>query len=220
MADTLAKQNTSGRALSLARQVSVRWPNPDVCHEAAGAGLAQLHIWQATGDTEFRARVIEAGEGLVAAAEPVRSGVIWPVPADFDSELAGVKHLGFAHGVAGIGTFLLLSGLATDREDFLDFARWAGDTLATTARIEGGAAWWPQQYESGSERFQLPYWCSGASGIGTFLLRLWQATKDSRYLELAERAAAEVYRWRWRCRPRCATVWRATRSSCWTWPPC
>ncbi|MEV7939889.1 class IV lanthionine synthetase LanL [Kitasatospora sp. NPDC088264] len=188
-------------AARLARAVPVRWPNPDVCHGAAGAGLTQLHFWQATGEPDFLARAVEAAEGLVAAAEPGRSGTLWPVPKDFDSAMAGAKHLGFAHGVAGIGTFLLLAGQATGRDDFLALAQSAGDTLVAAARTGDGAAWWPEGDHDENAPFRPPYWCSGSSGVGTFLVRLWTATADQRYRNLAEQAAAEVYRRRWQLSP-------------------
>ncbi|MEV4613070.1 class IV lanthionine synthetase LanL [Kitasatospora sp. NPDC049258] len=196
----LGDDRLEAAALRLARQIPVRWPNPDICHGAAGAGLAQLHFWRTTGEPDFRERVIETGESLLTAAEQRRTGLLWPIPHDFDSALAGLTHLGFGHGVAGIGTFLLLAGLATGRDDFLATARQAGDTLVTTARTEGDGAWWPASDPgagpTGTAR-QLPYWCSGSAGVGTFLVRLWQATADQRYLALASKAATEAYRTRW-----------------------
>ncbi|MFF1906493.1 class IV lanthionine synthetase LanL [Kitasatospora sp. NPDC058218] len=187
----------AAHAARLAREVPVRWPNPDVCHGVAGAGLTQLHFWHETGDKEFRERATAAAEHLLTTAAKGRSGVVWPVPADFDSELAGITHLGFAHGVAGVGTFLLLAGLAAEREDFVHAARAAAETLLATTRVRDGGAGWPVEDRSADAPVHAPHWCSGASGIGTFLIRLWQATGDPRYRECAEQAATEVYRWRW-----------------------
>ncbi|MFD8750001.1 class IV lanthionine synthetase LanL [Kitasatospora sp. NPDC059577] len=188
----------AGHAARLAREVPVRWPNPDVCHGVAGAGLTQLHFWQTTGDEEFRKRAVTAAEHLLTTAAKGRSGVVWPVPADFDSELAGITHLGFAHGVAGVGTFLLLAGLAAERQDFVHAARAAAETLLATARVRDDGAGWPVEDHGPDTPVHAPHWCSGASGIGTFLIRLWQATGDPRYRRTAEQAATEVYRWRWR----------------------
>jgi serine/threonine protein kinase len=186
-------------ALRLARDMPLRWPNPGVSHGASGAGLAQLHFWRVTGDADFLARAIEAAEGVRAAAMSSDVGVLWKVPADFESALAGATHLGYAHGVAGIGTFLLLAGQAADREDLRALAAESGETLVRTARLSGDGAWWPvSPAKNGAEEpYQPPHWCSGSSGIGTFLIRLWQATDDRRYLDLVERAAVEVYRRRW-----------------------
>ncbi|WP_416972952.1 class IV lanthionine synthetase LanL [Streptomyces sp. 4F14] len=185
------------RAEKLALALPLRWANPDVFHGAAGAGLAQLRLWRATGREEFLDRAATCADGLTEAAVRGDDGVFWPVPADFDSALAGITHLGYAHGVAGVGAFLLEAALATGRADLLDLAREAGDTLTRAAeRGPGGAVWRTDRAgEPGTGmRFHL---CSGASGVGTFLLRLWQATGEDTLRELAEEAATAVHRARW-----------------------
>ncbi|MBP0454861.1 class IV lanthionine synthetase LanL [Kitasatospora sp. RG8] len=191
----------AGRAADLAARIPVRWPNPDVCHGVAGAGLAQLHFWQTTGDPRFRRRAETAAEHLLGAATTGRSGTLWPVPPNFDSAMAGIHHLGFGHGVAGIATFLLLAGQATGREDFLDAANRAGETLLRAARIEDGAAGWAMDDRRPQAPAHPPQWCSGAAGIGTFLTLLWQAGADPRHREAAEQAATAVHRWRHRLSP-------------------
>ncbi len=194
-------------AAELAADIPVRWPNPDICHGAAGAGMAQLHLWQATGRPEFLDRAGDCADGLLTAARHVDDGVFWPVPADFDSELAGSWHYGFAHGVAGVGALLLAVGQATGREDCLAAARSAGDTLVTAADRDpaAGSARWrsdrgagPAPKRSGAPGDLLYHWCSGSSGIGTFLLRLArQFTDDARYRCLTEEAAVAVRQTRW-----------------------
>jgi lantibiotic modifying enzyme len=99
--------------------------------------------------------------------------------------------------VAGIGAFLLAAGQATGRADALRMAERAGRTLAAGAVRSGGSAYWPNDL-TGPDSSDLRYhWCSGASGVGTFLLRLWQATGQQQYLELAHEAAVTVRRGRW-----------------------
>ncbi|WP_354643009.1 class IV lanthionine synthetase LanL [Kitasatospora camelliae] len=189
------------RALRLAREIPLDGPIPEVCHGTAGAGLAQLHAWHSTGDPGYRQRVLTAADRLLARAARGRSGVLWPVPPTADSALAGATHLGFGHGVAGVGTFLLLAGLATGREDLLAAARHAGDTLLRSAVRRDGAADWPVDDRRAGAPPHAPQWCSGAAGIGTFLIRLWQATGDPRHREAAEQAAVSVHRWRHRLSP-------------------
>jgi lantibiotic modifying enzyme len=43
----------------------------------------------------------------------------------------------------------------------------------------------------------MAHWCSGSSGVGTFLARLWRATGHERARELAEAAASAVREARW-----------------------
>ena len=178
------------RARERALALPVRWPNPDVCHGAAGAGLAQLYFWQASGDLRFADRVRDCAEGLVDAADEHGSGVLWRIPADFDSKMAGLTQYGFAHGAAGIGTFLVAAGRALDEPRYLATAARAAETLHTAALRRDGAARWSTG--PGDEK-GLAHWCNGSSGVGTFLVRLWDATGEQRHLDLARSAAAAVY---------------------------
>jgi lantibiotic modifying enzyme len=193
----LEDDELSRRAVSLAKKLPLRWPNPDICHGTAGSGMAQLYFWQATGDLEFAERARSCADIVLAGAEPRDEGVVWPIPATFDSALAGVTHYGFAHGVAGIGTFLLLAARSLDRAEYLEVAREAGRTLTATASIADGAAWWRSGEGADDREPRLTHWCSGSSGVGTFLVRLWQATNDPDLRAMAEQAASAVRRNRW-----------------------
>ncbi|MGH8907357.1 MAG: class IV lanthionine synthetase LanL [Egibacteraceae bacterium] len=199
-ARALGDEGMTQRAIELAKRIPIAWPNPDVTHGVAGAGLAQLHLWQATGDTEFRQRVERCADHLIASVERQPAGVVWTVPVSFDSRFAGATYYGFAHGSAGIAWFLLAAGLATDRDDCLELARAAGETLCAAARLDdGGGATWGEGPTDQAGR--LVYWCHGSSGIGTFLIRLWQACGDERFRELAEMAAVTAARGKWQASP-------------------
>lgn len=189
--DTLAHE-----AAAWALRVPITWPNPDVCHGAAGAGLLQARMWRATGDDRFRRRLLACVEGLLGAARTADDLTLWPVPKDFDSRLAGAAHVGFAHGVAGVGAFLLDAALATGREDALAGARAAAHTLVRTARVDADGAWWPQG-PGDPPGVRLAFWCSGSAGVGSFLARMWRADGDAGLRELAEQAGSAVRRARW-----------------------
>ncbi|MFD7414751.1 class IV lanthionine synthetase LanL [Kitasatospora purpeofusca] len=207
------------RAAELAARIAVEWPNPDVCHGAAGAGFLQLRCAAdefagspaadgTAGAAEFLARASRCGHGLLAAAGQSPHGPVWPVPQDFDSALAGITHLGFAHGVAGVGTFLLAAAGATGDSALLAGAVGAGRTLAATARLDpsaapgpgGDGAWpaarWPRSADDPAH-VRLTHWCNGSSGAGTFLLRLWLATGDADAHRLALAAGRAVTAGRW-----------------------
>lgn len=197
-ADVLERPDLAVRAVELALRLPTDWPNPDITHGMAGAGLAHLHLAARTGDPRLADRARYYADAVAARAERTAQGVCWPIPASFDSRLAGLTHLGFAHGVAGIGWFLLAAARATGAQDYLDLAVRAGQTLCDTARCDGPAAWWPVTPTS-SERY--PHWCSGSAGVGTFLLRLFRQTGEQRFGDLADAAAHAVHRARWRSRP-------------------
>jgi lantibiotic modifying enzyme len=194
----LADDWLTARAVDLAARLPARWPNPDVCHGTAGAGLACLALWRATGDERLDRQVRACADHLVATVGSRNGEVCWSIPADFDSALAGMTHYGFAHGVAGIGAFLLAAGQATGRGRYLELADAAGATLRRVAHRPGYAAWWPVGEEADPTRpIRMAHWCSGSSGVGTFLLRLWQHDGDPAHRELAEAAAGAVRRVRW-----------------------
>jgi len=198
----LGDERMAARAVELTSRLPARWPNPDVCHGTAGAGLAGLALWTATGDERLARLVRDCADQLVAAVQHRSGEVCWPVPADFDSTLAGLTHYGFAHGVAGIGTFLLAAGQATGEARYLELACAAGATLRRVAHRPGDAAWWPVGEEADPGRpIRMPHWCSGSSGVGTFLLRLWRYTGDPDHRELAEAAAVAVRALRWQVSP-------------------
>ncbi|QYC37932.1 Serine/threonine-protein kinase C [Nonomuraea coxensis DSM 45129] len=192
----LGEEPLAERALALAHDLPSTWPNPDVCHGAAGAGLTTLHLWQATGEPALAKRALAYADALVETVQRRQEGIFWRIPADFPSGLAGVAHYGFAHGIAGIGTFLLLAGTCLGRPDYVELAAEAGAALAEVAILERGRAWWPSgERPDGRER--LTNWCSGSSGVGTFLVRLGLVTEEPRHLELARQAAAAVRQDRW-----------------------
>ncbi|MGW5361533.1 class III lanthionine synthetase LanKC N-terminal domain-containing protein [Actinopolymorpha pittospori] len=206
-AATLGEPPLLAQAERLALRLPTSWPNADIAHGLAGAALTQLYLARAGGDGgaliaregQFGERALACGRALRAAAVPGPYGPTWPVPASFGSELAGGYHYGFAHGVAGIGYALLALGTALDEPAYVELAAEAGYTLCRAARVdEDGAAWWPVGPEDAN---RLPHWCSGSSGVGTFLLRLLAVTGEQRFGEYARAAAGAVYRARWRSSP-------------------
>lgn len=188
-AEALGDPALAGRARRIAERVPLTWPNPDICHGAAGAGFLQLRLGEP-------AAALECARGLLAAAAEEPYGTVWPVPEDFDSSLAGITHLGYGHGVAGVGAFLLAAHQATGDGELLAGAERAARTLAATARRQGEAARWPQS-AGDPAAVRLTHWCSGASGVGSFLVRLWRATGDATAHELAVAAGLAVLADRW-----------------------
>ncbi|MEO3930833.1 class IV lanthionine synthetase LanL [Micromonosporaceae bacterium B7E4] len=181
-------------ATELARRLPSNWPNPDVCHGIAGAGLTQLRFWEVTGEETFLDGVRRAADAAVAAVERRDGLVLWPIPKDFVSALAGLVHYGFAHGVAGVGAFLLAAGRATGESRYVELAASAAETLRSVAHLDRGAAYWRSGDSGGPLKAN---WCSGSSGVGTFLVQMWRENGDDRLRELVVDAASAVHRSRW-----------------------
>ncbi|WP_283139296.1 class IV lanthionine synthetase LanL [Rhizohabitans arisaemae] len=192
----LGDEDLAARAAGYARRVPIRWPNPDITHGTAGAGTAMLYFHGATGDERFAERVHGCADELIARVERRTGEVRWPVSTETRSEMAGLSHHGFAHGVAGVGNFLLTAGLALEREDYVDLALTGAESLVKAVIRQGDAARWPTG-EEGAEDMGLTWWCSGSAGVGTFLIRAWLHTGDARYRELCEAAAVAVRTEKW-----------------------
>jgi tRNA A-37 threonylcarbamoyl transferase component Bud32 len=183
------------RALALAETLPVSAENPDLTHGTAGLGLTFLHFWLRTGHEQFADRAAKAADELAATAITESAGVSWSAPTGFDSRFAGGRFLGFSHGLAGVGYFLLAMGLATGRSDCLELAERTGKTLLSQVHLIQDAAMWAA---SPGAEITAPYWCHGSSGIGSFLIRLHAATGDDHYREMAERSALAVMMNSWR----------------------
>jgi hypothetical protein len=198
-AELLGDARLADDAVALALRTPLHWGNPDVAHGVAGNGLAQLHLWRRTGDAAFATRYRACAAELADRA--VRSGgaVHWPIPADLASRLAGLTHLGFAHGSAGIAAFLLEAGLDAGREDWLALAAETSRYLVSVAvRDTPQAALWPT---SADEDNPMEHWCSGSTGVGRLLLRHWEVSGDGAALDLAVLAGEAAYRRRWQAAP-------------------
>jgi hypothetical protein len=181
-----------GRDLAATLEPSAE--SADATHGTAGTALAQCHLWWRTGDERLLAGVHACADSLIAARTEEDSGVSWGTPAA-ETSLPGGRYHGFAHGTAGAAAALLSIGAATGRADCLDLARRAGDSLLSQVVISGGIAMWGA---GPGDPPTAPYWCHGASGIATFLVRLYRVTGDERYLQAAEGAAAAVLESAWR----------------------
>jgi hypothetical protein len=205
-AGLLGDERLAAVALDLAARTAIEWlgagvppgngvppgggvlASPDVAHGIAGLGTAHLHLWRATGDPRFAASAREAAAELVRRVHRDGSMVSWPIPAGLRSTLAGRAYLGYAHGTAGVGAYLLAAAgsVATSWQP-VELAVEAAQTLVGLADRRGEAAYWPAEPGGPSSGAG---WCTGSAGIGAFLLRAGQVTGDGRMIDLARAAAA------------------------------
>ncbi|MFG2143062.1 class IV lanthionine synthetase LanL [Streptomyces sp. NPDC048696] len=196
-ARTLNDPELATRAGQYALGIPLDTTNPDICHGLSGAGLAQLHLWHTTGDGRFAERASVCADGVLRLLTQADGGVEWPLGPPHRRELAGSGSYGFGHGVAGNAAFLLAAGRDLDRPELVDIALGGGHALCAVAERRDDIAVWPKG-PGRAERTGLDFWCHGASGIGTALVRLWQTTGEPRFREYAELAARTAHRDRWR----------------------
>ncbi|GGM55332.1 class IV lanthionine synthetase LanL [Dactylosporangium sucinum] len=192
----LGDDRLTARAADLAGRLPLAWHSADVTHGLSGAGLAHLRMWRDGGDPALGERAAAYADAVIAAAERDGDDWHWPTAAAADSKLAGHASHGFAHGVAGAGTFLLLAGKHLPGGGrYLDAAVAAGETLARAAQDDRGRVAWPLRL--GGDLGAAGHWCSGPAGIGTFLIRLWDATGAEHLRDLALRCADACLRELW-----------------------
>ncbi|MES9541612.1 class IV lanthionine synthetase LanL [Actinomadura sp. NPDC000600] len=182
-------------ALAVAERLPEAVPSPDVTHGTAGLGFAALHMWARTGRARFAERAVAAADALAATAEERDGGLDWSTPAEIESKLAGRRYYGFAHGVAGVGAFLLACAGSVGGDAHRALAAGVGETLLDTMIDTGRSAMWPA---NSGDIATAPYWCHGSAGIGGFLGRLGRATGERRFRRAAELAARAVMDNRWR----------------------
>lgn len=194
----LGEEDIARRTVESVKRLPVKWGNPDITHGVAGGGLAQLHLWLRTDDDDLRERVGICVDSVLAARTSEEG--LWPMGPLLGERTAGMTHYGFAHGVAGVCAFLLAVARELDRTDLMETVLAGGDLLLTLEDRHGDGSLWPvaQREAEASARFDgVCWWCSGAGGVGTFLIRLWHATGDERYRRSAHRAAVAARAEKW-----------------------
>ncbi|SNR90016.1 class IV lanthionine synthetase LanL [Actinomadura mexicana] len=182
-------------ALAVADRLPESVPSPDVTHGTAGLGLAALHLWSRTGQARFAERAVAAADALAETVEEREGGLDWSTPAEIESKLAGARYYGFAHGVSGVGCFLLACAGSVGGDAHRALAAGVGETLLDTMIDTGRSAMWAA---SSGDIATAPFWCHGSAGIGGFLGRLGQATGDGRFQRAAEMSVRAVMDNRWR----------------------
>lgn len=213
----LEDDRLTSRAVKLANLLPTNGPNPDVAFGLSGAGLARLYLWQATGDTDLLRGALDCAESVLEATQRSGADWLWPVsvPVASSSHVGQYNSYGFAHGVAGTATFLLAAAQAAvaepagtstgQAERLIQAAIGAGDTLLRGANLDQPTAVWPtiaggSDFRRGAGQLQ---WCNGQAGIGTFLIRLWVATGQQRFADMAIQ-----------CAPIAADDWAVSMGAC------
>ena len=104
------------QAIDLALRLPPDWPGPDVTHGRAGLALALLHFHAVMDDSRLLGAAGRCADSLLRSVERDDGVITWRTPSAFRSSFVGRAFHGFAHGTAGIATFLLAMATATGRE--------------------------------------------------------------------------------------------------------
>jgi Lanthionine synthetase C-like protein len=180
---SFAELGMMDRAIELFKlvpQSSLAYQTADIFNGVAGWGMAALALYLRTGNAWLMKLACEAGDYLVKTAEADSKGSFWT-----DRQSNDVP-LGFAFGGSGIALFLLYLSHATGDPRYLRLAREAIDFDIAHAQVQGEALVWGSSVRSLGNR---PYWLRGGAGVTTALVRFAQLLGESRYLDLARKAA-------------------------------
>jgi len=177
----LGQHEAARKAMETAAQSPLLHQVHDLFWGDAGWGLANLHFWQLTGESQYLTRACEAGEFLLRTKKESDKGVSWAYRDDI--------RLGLGHGVAGAALFLTYLGMARPGEGFLETAVKALDfEISECQYVNNLVVWYPRANAHPGEP-RSPSMRHGAVGAGTAFLRAAVATGEPRLRRFAERCA-------------------------------
>lgn len=178
-------------AISLSYSSPLLHSEASMFHGDAGWGMTSLRFFEKTQRQEYLDGAVGAAQWLVDTAVRNELGLTW-APASGEE-----SRLGFAFGASGVGLFLMLAGHVAGEDRFVEAAMEAFE-FDFAHRLDSPHGWtWPA-YVGG--QIELPYWGSGAVGIGGVALRMFAGLGERRYLEIAE-TIAEATALTWTIQP-------------------
>lgn len=185
----------AGRLLRAANADPLALARAGVLHGAAGLGLANLRLWQLTGDDDLLAAAVRVGRHLADTAEYDDRGAYWRRSADpLTGGADGGIPLGYGHGPAGVALFQLYLTKASGDDAHLELGRRALDyELAHAQALNPVVTSFPS-YADRSEPVLRSYWDQGTAGVVTTLVRYLAATGDPALRDWLPRLLPDICR--------------------------
>jgi lantibiotic modifying enzyme len=151
----------------------------DVFYGVAGVGLSSLYFWGQTKDEHFLEQAKVLGKHLLR--------IVLDDEGHFQfRNVDGSCYYGYAHGASGIALFLLYLYQATQDSQYLRCAESALEfEIARSIGRDDGLTWG----RGPDDKITFPYWRFGSSGVGSVLIRFYDALHIDRYRHLAVKAA-------------------------------
>lgn len=179
-AQILGRPDLMTRAVHESLHLPADYPVSDVTHGTAGLGLALLHLWDQTADPRLGERAVQVAHTLGRRAVRDGRGVGWPTGSN------GSRGIGFAHGLAGVGTFMRC---VADRFDDPLASRLADETVTTLIRgavvVDDCARW---RLDLSDRPVTASWWCHGTAGVVVPLVHAPQGDVDPDLLRACGRA--------------------------------
>ncbi|GAB5526009.1 MAG: hypothetical protein Roseis2KO_38810 [Roseivirga sp.] len=141
-------------------------PYGSVC----GPGFAMAELYRQTGSDQYKQAALGVVDVLEHFADNGQDTISW----DLGNDVLG--------GLSGTGLFLLYAAEELGSQKAQEMAIKAGETLMSRAIKEGTRWSWKRGQNS---KYILPNFSHGPAGIGYFMARLYEATNEDRFLEVA-----------------------------------
>jgi lantibiotic modifying enzyme len=153
---------TAANGLGHPNQASLYWG-------VSGIGFALGEMFRVTGDEQYRTAARKIVDLLLRDKHDDESGMTWGSAPEV------------MLGDAGVGLFLLYAAEELGHPGAEKAARAVGSSLLARAKESDGGLMWPTgRIYFGTDH---PNFSHGTSGVGYFLARLYEHTRDERYLD-------------------------------------
>ena len=156
----------------------------DIISGASGTGLFLLWAADHLQAREARALAMRVGEHLIRIGQPQPGGGLkWMMDNSYPFEMPN-----FCHGTAGVAYFLATLYQVTGRKEFLEAARKGAMHLIAIAN--SSEQYFLLYHDNHNTHLFYLDWAHGPAGTAALFYRLYQITKQPKWLELVEKCAA------------------------------
>lgn len=138
---------------------------------AAGIGDSFLELYLTFGDSEYLKFAKGAGDWIIATAIINGDKCHWNSGTDIIS------------GAPGIGLYLIKIGQSLKNKKYIEYAKMGGNWLISEAIQEGNGYKWKVSKEG---KRIYPNFSHGTSGVSYYLAKLYEITKEKKFLDYAE----------------------------------
>lgn len=157
---------------------------PGLYEGAAGWGLANLHLWQATGQSVYLDRASSVGDWLSRHAEHEDGLSFWRQSDEIP--------LGLARGASGIALFYVYLYASTRDDALLEIARRGIAFDLHNGSDLGDRVLFSDIKTDDAHRARTPHTFYGTAGVATAALRIYSVCRDERLFSFIDRCAYTV----------------------------
>jgi len=160
--------------------------NDDFFNGKAGTGFLFIILYVITHEKSYIEAATDIAHQIIENREIVDNNIVWK---DLQTQN---YFLGFAHGLSGIGYFLVLLQKFAPDQKLLEIILHISETLinnTTGSSKKSKLINWPTELGGSNSN---NHWCHGTPGTAYFFLELYKLTKEEKYLSILKNCANTV----------------------------